>query len=177
MGTELKQIVTWFLDRDSSILEDQETDSWRHFLEAVHRFEPGTTYLLAVDRISSKTAAPVHALGMPPWRAVIDFDPDSEASGFLSCIAGTLGSQRVIHRVVRSQHEVQPEPGTHWFFARGLSGRQDTVSEGDHNTWLKAYKQELGRQLERVAGAVSPSPVVALILWSDVQLTTATCGR
>lgn len=170
MGTELKQIVTWFLDRDSSILEDQETDSWRHFLEAVHRFEPGTTYLLAVDRISSKTAAPVHALGMPPWRAVIDFDPDSEASGFLSCIAGTLGSQRVIHRVVRSQHEVQPEPGTHWFFARGLSGRQDTVSEGDHNTWLKAYKQELGRQLERVAGAVSPSPVVALILWSDVHL-------
>ena len=162
--------MTWFLGGDSSILEEQETDSWSHFLEAVHRFERGTTYLLAVDRISSKTESLVHALGLPPWRAVIDFDPNSEASGFLSRIAGTLGSQRVIHRVVRRQYEVQPEPGTHWFFARGLSGRQDTVSEGDHRTWLRAYKQELGRQLERVAGSVSPSPVVALILWADVHL-------
>ena len=169
-GAELKQIVTWLLGGDISILDEQGTNSWRHFLEAVHRFEQGTTYLLVVDQISSKTAAPIHALGLTPWRAVIDFDPDSEASGFLRCVAGTLESQRVIHRVVRGQYEVQPEPGTHWFFARGLSGRQDTLSKGDHKTWLKSYKQELGRQLERVAGAVSPTPVVALILWSDVRL-------
>lgn len=170
MSTELKQIVAWFLGGDSSILDEQGTDSWRQFLEAVHRFEQGTTYLLAVDPIFSKTPALVHALGLPPWRAVIDFDPNSETSGFLSRVAGTLGSHRAIHRVVRRQYDVQPEPGTHWFFARGLSGLQETVSEGDYMTWLKGYKQELGRQLERVAGAVSPSPVVALILWSDVRL-------
>ena len=167
---ELKEIVTWFLGGDNSILDEQGAGSWHQLFEAVHRFESGTTYLLAVDRISSEMAKPVHALGLPPWRAVIDFDPDSETSGFLSRIAGTLSSHRVIHRVVRRQYDVQPEPGTHWFFARGLSGRQDTVSEGDYRTWLRAYKKELGLQLERVAGAVSPSPVVALILWSEVSL-------
>ena len=169
-SSELKQIVAWFQGGDSSILDEQGTDSWRRFLDAVYRFEQGTTYLLVVDRISPETAVPLHALGRPPWRAVIDFDPDSEASGFLSCIAGTLGSHRVIHRVVRGQYDVQPEPGTHWFFARGLSGRQDTVSEGDHKTWLKAYKREISRQLDRVAATVSPSPVVAVILWSEVSL-------
>ena len=171
-SAEAKRICAWFPGGDGSILDEQGTDSdsWRRFLEAVHRFEQGTTYLLVVDRIPSGTAVPIHALGRPPWRAVIDFDPDSETSGFLSCIAGSLGSHRVIHRAVRGQYDVPPEPGTHWFFARGLSGRQDTVSEGDHKTWLRTYKRELGRQLDRVAATVSPSPVVAVILWSEISL-------
>ena len=170
VGSELRRIFVWFQNGDVDGSTEQRTESWHQFFEAVHHFEQGTTYLLAVDRISSQTPAPVHALGMPPWRVVVDFDPDSEASGFLSCVAGTLGLHRVIHRVVRGQYQVQPEPGTHWFFARGLSGLQDTLSEGNHRIWLRGYKKELGLQLERVAGAISPSPVVALVLWSDVSL-------
>jgi hypothetical protein len=170
VGSELKRIVTWFLGGDVGPPADTVSDAWRRFFEAVHRFEPAATYLLAVDRVSSTAAAPIHALAMAPWRAVIDFDPASDASGFLSSIAGPLGRHRVIHRVARGEYRVQPEPGIHWFFARGLSGRQETISDGNHKAWLKAYKQELGRQLERLAAAVSPTPVVALVLWSDVAL-------
>lgn len=170
VGSELKRIVTWFLGGGVGFPVDTNNDAWRHLFEAVHRFEPAATYLLAVDRVSATATAPIHALAMVPWRAVIDFDPASDATGFLSSIAGPLGRHRVIHRVVRGEHRVQPEPGTHWFFARGLSGRQETLSDGIHRTWLKAYKQELGRQLECLAAAVSPTPVVALVLWSDVAL-------
>ena len=112
----------------------------------------------------------MYALGLPPWRAVIDFDPDSEVSGLLNAVAGTLGHHRVVHRIVSGTYDVQPEPGTHWFFARGLAGRQSTVSKGNHRSWVKKYKQELGRQLERIAGAISPTPIKALVLWSDVSL-------
>ena len=171
VGPELKRIFAWFHDRGIGIDVDSETHSWSQFLNGVQHFEQDAIYLLAVDRISTTTVAPISALGMPPWRAIIDFDPDSESSGFMSCVAATLGHRRVVHRVVKGQYQVQPEPGTHWFFARGLSGRQGTVVENSsHRTWLKTYKKELGRQLERLAGNSSPSPVVALVLWSEVSL-------
>ena len=145
--------------------------SWNQLLETVRSFEKETTYLLAVDKIPSSTIAPIYALGMVPWRAIIDFDPDSEASGLMRYVSETLGHYRVVHRVVRGQYQVQPEPGTHWFFARGLSGLQETlIRENNHRAWLKSYKQELGQQLARIAGAISPSPVVVLVLWSDVSL-------
>lgn len=170
VSSNVRRIATWFDGGDVGLPTVTADDAWRRLFEAVHRFEPATTYLLAVDRLSRTESAPIHALAMAPWRAVIDFDPASDAAGFLSSIADSLGHHRVIHRVVRGEYRVQPEPGTHWFFARGLSGRQETISDGNHNAWLKAYKQELGQQLARLAHAVSPTPVVALILWSDVAL-------
>ena len=168
--SELSRIYTWFQNGEIGVPDEQDMYSWSQFLDAVHHFDQGTTYLLAVDRISAHSNAPVHALGLPQWRAVIDFDPESDASGFLGQVLATIEHHRVVHRVVRGQYQVQPEPGTHWFFARGLSGRQETLSDGNHRAWLRAYKRELGKQLDRVAGTVSPSPVVALILWTDVSL-------
>ena len=167
---EGNQVVYWFQNAEIGVPDEYGTNSWSQFFEAVRGFGHGTSYLLAIDRISSKITAPLYALGLPSWRAVIDFDPDSEVSGFLNCIAGTLERHRVIHRIVRGQYQVQPEPRTHWFFARGLSGRQTSLSDGNHKGWLKDYKQELGRQLERIAGAISPSPVVVLVLCSDIGM-------
>jgi tetratricopeptide (TPR) repeat protein len=170
VGAELRRIVTWFQSGETGVPEEQTDDAWRRLFDAVHRFEGGTTYILAADPIPSASTAPVQGLGMPPWRAVIDFDPNSDTSGLLSCIAGTLGHHRVVHRVVRGDYRVQPEPGTHWFFARGLSGRHETLCVDNHRAWLKTYKQELARQFERLAGATSPSPVVAVLLWQDTGL-------
>ena len=42
--------------------------------------------------------------------------------------------------------------------------------DNDHRAWLKAYKAELGRQLAALSAKVSPSPVVALVLWNNVHL-------
>lgn len=127
-------------------------------------------YILCSDRIPKESSAPVHALALVPWRAVIDFDPDSDDTGLLSVLAGPLQTHRVVHRAVKGDYRVQPDPGTHWFFARGLSGRHETLSTSDHRTWLKLYKSELGKQLERLVAAVSPSPVTVVVLWNDAKL-------
>lgn len=169
-GNEMRRINNWFETEDIGVPEGQGTNSWRQLFDAIHRFEEGITYILAVDRISSQADATVEILGKPPWRAIIDFDPDSENSGFLKHITDTLGRHRVIHRVVRGDYKVQPEPGTHWFFARGLSGRDSTLSEGRHREWARAYKRELEQQLRLIASTVAPSPVVVLVLWSDEDL-------
>ena len=169
VGTELKRIFRWFQASDVGTPDSVE-DSWKRFIESVHGFDQGMTYLLAVDRISSEISGPVSELGLVSWRAVVDFDPDSEASGLMNSIGDTLGRNRVIHRAVRGQYQVQRDPGTHWFFARGLAGREATIARGDHRDWLRDYKRELGRQLERIAGAVSPSAIMAVVLWSDSTL-------
>ena len=170
VGSEVGRVLSWFQHGEIDVSPEPEPDTWRTFLESVQRFEAGATYLLAADRIPSDIGAPLYALGLPSWRAVIDFDPYSENSGLLSAVAATLGHHRVIHRIVLGTYEVEPDPGTHWFFARGLEGRHETVSAGNHRSWVKKYKRELGNQLERIAGAASPAPIKALITWSDPSL-------
>lgn len=170
VGPELKRIFSWFQSGDVGVPLESAYNAWPRLFDAINRLEPTTIYILGADRISSTTPAPVHALGMVPWRAVIDFDPSSEASGLLSSVAGSLSHHQIIHRVVREGKRAHIQPGTHWFFARGLSGRQETLSDGSHKAWLRAYKQELGSQLRQLAAAVSPTPVVALLLWSDASL-------
>ena len=169
IGTELIRIVNWFPSSDIGTPESGAVP-WPQFVEAVSGFAEDLTFLLAVDRMSPDMSGPISGLGLAPWRTVIDFDPNSESSGLLRLIGGTLSRHRVIHRVVRGQRQIHSDPGTHWFFARGLSGLEDTLCGGDFRVWLRTYKRELGRQLEYIAGSVSPSAVVAVVLWSEVDL-------
>lgn len=170
VGAEIRRILAWFETGRVGDPQTVSTHEWRQLLNSVHQFSRGTTYVLACDRLPGDFATSAQALGLPSWRCVIDFDPDSEGSGLLSIVSTTLGQHRVIHRAVRNEYRVQPEPGTHWYFARGLSGRADTLGGTDRKSWLKSYRPELQKQLSCVAASVAPSPVVALVLWSDPSL-------
>ena len=170
VGRELTRIFNWFSNGNLGVPEAQHRGSWKTFFDAAGQFNSQTTYLLAVDHIPSTIDAPINALGLVPWSATIDFDPDSDTTGLLRCIEGTLRHHRVVHRVVKGENRVHPAPGTHWFFARGLSGRLETLAVGDHKAWLKSYKVELSKQLQRIASAISPSPVVAILIWNDAKL-------
>lgn len=170
VGTEQRRVVTWFLDGEVGLPDRPNQAAWHMFYETVGRFAPSKRYLLAVDRLQFGSNALISALGQVPWRAVIDFDPESGTSGLLKSIEGAISEHRVVHRVVSGENRIHPDPGTHWFFARGLQGRQETLALGDHRAWLKVYKSELGKQLSRLAGALSPSPVVAVLVWTDSKL-------
>ena len=168
-GGDLSRINSWFASgiRGDSNLWD--TDAWRQFLDGVRRFEPGRCYILAADCLRGAPGVPLDALGLQPWRAVIDFDPESDVAGLLSQVAATLKTRRVIHRSVDENDTVAPDPATHWYFARGLEGRRDSVQLGNHVSWLKTHKRPLTRQLERIANAISPMPVLVLAIWTDAD--------
>ena len=168
LTNDLIRITDWFNGRNSAA-EEHDMTSWRQFFQAVHGLDPIRTYILAADRICPQSAEGLRSLGALPWRAVIDFDPHSDVSGLLKAVDPYLRSHRVIHRVVRGDHRVHPKPGTHWFFAQGLSGHQDTLVDTSYKAWLRAYKKELGEQLTRLARNIAPSPVIALVLWSDTN--------
>lgn len=169
-GDQIRRIVDWFLGREGVAVPDAGGNPWRTFLHAVCGFEAGRHYILVADRFANDGNVTISALGLIPWRAVIDFDPKSEESGLLTHIGATLEGHRVIHRVVRGEYSVQPEPGTHWFFARGLAGRDQTIETGPHTSWVKVYKRELGKQLEQLQAALSPAPISVIVLWSQPEL-------
>ena len=172
VGSDLSQIHSWFVTGELDQTDLWDTDSWRQLLDGVRRFEPGRTYVLAAAPLRSPSEVPVHALGLQPWRAVIDFDSESDVRGLLSRSETKLTLHRVIHRAVGETDTVQPEPATHWFFARGLVGLRDSVQVGDHVAWMKTRKRTLSRQLDRIAMASSPSPVVALVIWYDTDMSS-----
>ena len=172
VGSELSSIHSWFATGKPDPTELWETDSWRQLLDGVRRFEPGRIYLLAAAPLRCSSEVPLHTLGLQPWRAVIDFDSESDISGLLSRAERTMTSHRVIHRAVGANDTVQPDPATHWFFARGLLGLRDSVHVGDQIAWLKRHKRTLSHQLDRIAAATSPSPVVALVIWPNPDMSS-----
>lgn len=167
VGDEILRVVKWFMGSEVGASSGQPKNWWAPFLDAVRGFERGPVYLLVTDRLDQNNAGFAQAIAAAPWRAIIDFDPESDSSGLLKLISGTLERHRTIHRVVRGEYIVRPEPGIHWFFARGIAEKIDNAVNNEHKSWLKLYKQELGKQLQAIAAATSPSPVVAIILWEN----------
>jgi tetratricopeptide (TPR) repeat protein len=171
VGGEIRTIVEWFgtgqVNGNGALAEN----GWRSVLEAMHRFQPTTQYILVTDRIASAEPISAAPLASIPWRAVIDFDPSSDVDGFLSSVAGAIGHNRVVHKLVRGDvRQDHTVVGVQWYFARGLVGRQDTLVDGDYKVWVRNYKQEIGKQTQRLASAISPTPVAALVIVSDMAL-------
>lgn len=170
LGPDLRRIVSWFLNEGVPVTDESGwTKSWANFIQEVGGFESSSNYLLAIDKIPNDMPVSLAALGLVPWRAVFDFDHESERCGLLASIKGVLAQKRVIHKIVRGEHKIQPSPGIHWFFATGLEGRNETLCSGEHKEWVKQYKRELGVQLELLVKEVSPAPVVAILMWNDVR--------
>ena len=168
LASDLRRIHNWFNDVTSE--HSPRENSWRQFVDVVENFDFRRTFILVSDRLRSGSADELAPLGKPPWRTVIDFDPDSEASGVLRAIQSTFEQHRVIHQAVRGDYRIPSQPGTHWFFAQGLSGREETLVDQRHTKWLKAYKKEISKQLDKIANSIDLSPVVAVVLWSDTSL-------
>lgn len=163
-GTELTRITSWFNTRQIGAGEhDKET--WLNFLEAVNNFTPRSKYILIADSTIGQ-GDDISSLGMIPWRAAIDFDPESENTGLLHNIEKKLENIRTVHRIIKGDRKINPEPGVHWFFAAGLSGRTNTCVQ-DYKDWKKSYTTELQIQLNMLASDILPSSSIAIILWND----------
>lgn len=170
VGDSIRRISVWFHQTAAESYPTSPANTWRDFLIATHGFAPERHYILVSDRMRNLEQGDISQLGMLPWRAVIDFDPNSESSGLLAKLRASVETHRVIHRATLDEVTVQPDPGTHWFFARGLSGLQNTIETGSHSSWVRRYKRHLSRQLDSLQAALSPTPISVFIFWDQVEL-------
>jgi len=165
---DLVRIVSWLAGAGSSDVRVDGVPAWDRYYAAVHEFEPHFRYILVASPMGDQEHEHLSVWGAVPLAAVIDFDPKSEAGGLLDAVAEEPSSRRSIHMVTLGDVvSLNPDKGTYWFFARGLSGRQASMPEDSWRKWKNQYGQELKRQVEHIARAILPSPVVGLILWED----------
>jgi len=170
VGARLQQVLQWFSEGQGPTPGDQHEGAWQRFLDSADGLRTGRRYLLITDPIRDVDSGTLSALGLVPWLAVLDFDPESEASGILAAARSTLEQRRVLHRVVLGDRPTIQPQGTHWFFARGLAGRDSTIELGDFKAWLKKYKKGISTFLESLRAAIDPAPVTVIALWQDPAL-------
>ena len=169
VGTELRQILNWFTGMTDAVADPEYENIWPSVFAGLNKLESATSFILVVDRIANSTGAALSSLGNVPWRAVFDFDPQSDVDGLLSSVSSKIEQANLIHKVVRGDSPLlQINSGIFWFFAKGLSGRQDTLVQDDYRNWVRYYKSEIGKQIQGLAGRISPSPVVALVIFTDI---------
>lgn len=169
-GDKHKEICDWFSKR--SYQDPPMQNQWNILRETLEIFSHRRAWILMADRIHPEMASNAQTLGLVPWKAVVDFDPLSDKSGLLHTIGSTLEKSRTIHRVVKgdAHQKIQSEPGTHWFFARGLQGRQGTTTDDNFKSWNKVYQHEIGDQLRALVASINPQPVSILMIWNDSRL-------
>ena len=72
--------------------------------------------------------------------------------------------------MLRDRPTLNPDRSTYWFYARGLTGRAETIATGPWREWKSQYGNELKEQLSRLTAAISPAPVTCIALWYDTTL-------
>ena len=170
VGLELRQILTWFTGMFDSGIDAESENVWPAIFSGLHSLETTTNFILVADRIPNSKVASISSIGSVPWRAVLDFDPQSDIDGLLSSVSSMIGHENLVHKVVRGDSpQLQANVGIFWFFAKGLSGRQDTLIQDDYKIWVRSYKSEMGKQIQGLAARICPSPVVAVVLFTDLS--------
>jgi tetratricopeptide (TPR) repeat protein len=166
---DIQRIMRWV--EETTPVPAGSEDAWEQFLQVVHRFEPARKYILVVPPLDTTGVDHVAALGKLPWSMVFDFDPDTEGTGLQKAVGPVLENCRSFHRVVlKDRPTLNPDGSTYWFYARGLTGRADTIATGAWREWKRQYGNELNEQLGRLTAAISPAPVTCIALWYDATL-------
>ncbi len=169
---DIKRIVNWMQDTDTE-LPSASDPAWEEFLRETHRFEPVRRYMLLVPPLDTQEIDHLAVLGKLPWSMVVDFDPDTDSTGLQSAIGSVLEGYRSLHRMVlKDRLTLNPDRSTYWFYARGLTGRAETISTGLWREWQGQYGNELKEQLNRLAAAINPAPVTCVVLWYSRELVS-----
>lgn len=172
VGGKIDEIRNWFSSDPQSARQTSPSSTWQQCLAHLSNFETVRRYVLVVDRLDCLESPSISGVGLGPWSAVIDFDSRSESDGLLSKVSGVIRQTRNLQPVFEGDvFPINPENGTHWFFANGQDDQPQTVIRGSHRDWVKAYKRAIAKQLAALHNAVSPAPTTFVFLGNNVEYT------
>lgn len=169
---DLRYILHWMISGSAQPSFPLETrgEEWEEFIKVTYKFNFARRYILLTAPISPKYTETeyISVFGKLPWSFVLDFDPESEMTGLLKTTKSALEERRNLHYVVfREKPVINADKATYWYFARGLTGRAETVSTGSWYDWKTLYRNDLSEQFKRIAAAINPLPVTCVVLWYD----------
>ena len=123
--------------------------------------------MLVTSKLRLDGSTDLGALGLVPWVAAFDFDPDSDNGGLLAALRSVLQQRRSIHIVtMKDRPTLNLRSGTYWFFPRGLTGRE-ALSDSGWREWQKQYGVAMNEQVGRLASTSAPAAIVFIVVWSQ----------
>ncbi len=163
-----REIYAWF--RNKEIMIGSELSSYtpnERLISEMESFDSDKYFYFLITSPLNKTNSNLKSFGFVNWTFVMDFDPDSQSSGLLSCCKETLENYRSLHLVVKGESpSIHSAFGTYWYFSFGLSGRSETLLiDKKKKTWIKNYSNDFRKQIEKLSKALgNEKPVKILIL-------------
>lgn len=166
---EQKQIYRWFEGSQKINLPAQTSDpAWETFIKAVDDFNPRRAYVLALG--SMESSPELAHIACPNWLFVADFDPKSQNEGVLSACRAVIESRRGIHLMTRNDRaEFNPSRATYWYFARGIEGRDSSLSTGKWIDWQRDFLRDIRLQIATLSKATG-LPTCLVALWNKNEL-------
>lgn len=163
-----REIYAWFRNKDTII--GSESNSYPpndNLLSAMEHFDSDKYFYFLITSPINSTNSNLNNFGLVNWTFVMDFDPDGQNSGILSHCKDTLEKNRSLHLVVKGESpSIHSTYGTYWYFASGLSGRNETLlPDKTKTTWLKNYKRDFEKQIDNLLKSLgNKKPIKILVL-------------
>ena len=153
------------VSRSVTPAEDSESETWTTVWEQANRFDAGAAkFVLVADEMNGSPN--VASLGLLPWSAIIDLDPNSDESGLMASVLPVLQRMRSVQCFGRSRLPVELERGTAWLMAAGWHSRHEKPPESLRE-WRRSYLSCVRELADEIRREVAPQPVKVIVLASN----------
>ncbi len=163
---EKAHINDWF--------NSQRNDRWQEWellLAACDGFADDRHYVLISSEISPLQDQTLEPLSYIKWSAVIDFDPYSDEEGLMQAFRSAGFERNIIPAVMGERTAFNSRHDTYWFYARGLSGRRETIDiSNEWLNWIRQYGSEIHQQFHHIAKTLLPASITFVVIWDDDSL-------
>lgn len=167
-GDDAKNIYSWFGGAENKTAYQVLPDPWKDFVAFSKIDYEDQKFLLFLGLENTSDVGRVESLAGIDWGFVADFDANSGTTGILKMVKPILEKRRAVHIISKGDAITgNIERSTHWYFSRGLEGKESSLVGKKWTDWLKNYAADFRSKIEQFAAATS-SPVVAVAIWNDV---------
>jgi hypothetical protein len=154
------------LDSDHSPLQAKRLFNDTEYFNSDGR----SKFALLIDSVSDLPEEQRKVLTIIKWSMVLDLDPDSRMKGLEKAFIAQHHVEPVRfdptrpHRTIFNKFAKTP----YWFFLNGISGLNDTLTDGTMRSWLRKYGNHLPETFTSYHASFE-SPIRLVVLSEDAE--------
>jgi serine/threonine protein kinase len=137
--------------------------SWPALWSDCSRFDETTAAFVLITGAFDRTQDDPAALGLLPWAAIIDLDPNSDDGGLMSTAGSTLSTLRSTHQYGKTPLPLAVDHGTAWLMAGGWPSHLEQIPQS-LSEWRRTYIRCIRDLFITLREATIPKPVTVIVL-------------
>lgn len=179
---EAAKIISHYIDPSATLeqiesgatVELEEDSKWSEFYIACDSFDKNKNYVLVVGPMTTFSPEKLKLLALLDWTLIIDFDPNTENSGFLNSIKDEIENTKRLHLLTsQDSYSFSPYNSLYYLAAAGLEGRSDTITN-DLRSWNRKNSSFLQNFFARYFQTFD-KPTDIVVLWEENDYVQKIC--